>query len=180
MPLSRDPEKRAAQLANLKPGRGAGDGGLQRSRKHGAYAVIAASEMDAKVREVYEAIGADLPVRDPDGSVPGADAIPLRLLSETLIRRERVRESELKHGVETPDGRLRGIVELGLRLDAQALKLCEQMGLTPASRVRIGVALVHAQSASDKALDADLAASREAWERHDGNTIDGDAEEVTT
>jgi hypothetical protein len=166
VPLSSDPAARARSLANLRAGSG-GDRGLQRATKHGAYAVIAERELDGKVRELFDAIGADLPVRDFDGGVPAQDAIPLRMLAETLLRRERVRETELRHGIEAPDGKLRGVVEFGLRLDGQALRLCEQLGLTPAARAKLGLDLVRAQSASDRLLDADLAESRAAWERHD-------------
>lgn len=143
----------------------------QVATKHGAYAAIAERELTEKVRELFEAIGSDLPVRDAGGGVPAADVIPLRMLAETLIRRERVRETEMREGFETPDGRLRGVVEYGLRLDGHALKLCEQMGLTPRSRLALGVDLVRVANASER-LDADLAASREAWAQHD-QTIDG-------
>jgi hypothetical protein len=150
-PLSSDPVKREAQLANLRAGAGAGDGGLQRATKHGAYAAITMHELDAKVRELVDAIGADLPVREADGGVPAADAIPLRMLAETLIRRERVRESELRHGIEAKDGKLRGIVEFGLRLDGQALKLCEQLGLTPRARASLGLDLARTERMVDVA-----------------------------
>lgn len=147
MPLSRDPEKRARQLANLRAGAGAGDGGLQRARSHGAYAAIADRELEAKVAAVYQAISADVPLHEIDGSLPAADAIPVRQLAETLVRRERVRESELRHGIEASDGKLRGIVEFGLRLDAQILALCKELGLTPRSRAALGLDLVRAERA---------------------------------
>ncbi len=163
MPLSGDPDARRRQLANLRPAAG-GDGGLARARRHGAYAAVTEAELDDKVRELVEAIGADLPVRDSDGGVPAQDAIPLRMLAETLLRRERVRETEVRHGIETPDGRLRGVVEFGLRLDGQTIKLCEQLGLTPAARLRLGVDLVRA-SAAARSFEAELADGRAAWDR---------------
>ena len=141
MPLSSDPAARQRQLANLTPGAGAGDGGLLRARTHGAYAQVAERELDEKVGEVYRAISADVPVHDQDGSLPAADAIPVRMLAESLVRRERVRESELRHGIEARDGKLRGIVEFGLRLDGQILRLCEQLGLTPRARAALGLDL---------------------------------------
>jgi len=169
-PLSSDPGARAAQLANLRPGAGAGDGGLQRARRHGSYAAVTEGELDAKVRALIVAVGDDLPVREADGGVPAADAIPLRMLAEALIRRERVRETEVRHGIEAPDGKLRGVVEFGLRLDAHVLRLCEQLGLTPRSRASLGLDLARAQSASERLLADDLAASRAAWEHHDNGT----------
>jgi hypothetical protein len=174
MPLSSDPEARARSLANLRAGAGAGDGGLQRGRTHGVYAQIAARELDGKVRELYDAIGSDLPVRDPDGAVPAQDAIPLRILAETLIRRGRVSETELRHGIETPDGRLRGIVEFGLRLDGQALRLCEQMGLTPAARAKLGLDLVRAQSHADRQLDALASEGRRIREAREADALADD------
>ena len=63
------------------------------------------------------------------------------MLAEVLVRRERVRVEELRHGFETKDGRLRGVVEYGLRLDGQALDLAKEIGLTPASRVKLGLQL---------------------------------------
>lgn len=174
-PLSNDPAKRATQLANLRPGAGGGDGGLQRAVRHGAYAAVTEAEMEAKVLELVEAIGEDLPVREVDGGVPAADAIPLRLLAETLIRRERVRETELRRGIETDDGRLRGVVEYGLRLDGQAIKLCEQLGLTPVARARLGVDLVRAQAGA-RSLSDELDSARRAREQRETSaTIEGTA-----
>jgi hypothetical protein len=124
------------------------------------------------VREVFDAVSADVPVLAADGGLPAHDTIVVRQLAELLVRRERVRESELRHGIEGKGGKLRGVVEFGLRLDGQILRLCEQLGMTPVSRARLGLDLVRAQSASDRMLADDLAASREAWERH---TIEGGA-----
>jgi hypothetical protein len=146
---------------------------LQRGRTHGAYARIAERELNGKVRELFDAIGADLPVRGSDGGVPAQDAIPLRMLAESLIRRDRVRETELRQGIEAADGKLRVVVEFGLRLDAQIIRLAVELGLTPRSRAALGLDLVRAASASDRLLDADLAESRAAWERHE-NIIDGE------
>jgi hypothetical protein len=177
MPLSGDPVKRAAQLANLRRRPSVtGDGGLQRATKHGVYAVIAERELSGKVRELYEAIGEDLPVRDAGDGVPAQDAIPLRMLAETLIRRERIRESELRHGVETPDGKLRGIVEFGLRLDNQALRLCIELGLTPRSRAALGLDLIRTQSANDQiaGLAAEGRLIRERREREDDGQVVSD------
>jgi hypothetical protein len=168
-PLSSDPGARAAQLANLRRGetRPIGKG---RPPTHGAYAVIAERDLNGKVAELYAAIGQDLPVREADGGVPAADAIPLRMLAEALIRRERVRDTEVRHGIEAPDGKVRGVVEYGLRLDGHVLRLAEQLGLTPRSRAALGLDLARAQGAAERLLADDLAASRAAWERHDNRT----------
>jgi hypothetical protein len=157
---------RTRSNANLVPGGGAGDRGLQRAAKHGAYAAIAARELSDKVREVYDAISADAPVKD-QGTLPAADTVIVRQLAETLVRRERVRESELRHGIEAPDGKLRGVVEFGLRLDGHIAKLCDAIGLTPRSRAALGLELARARNESARALDAELAESRAAWQEHE-------------
>lgn len=156
MPLSSDPDARSRQLANLRPGSGApvGNG---RAVRHGAYAAVTEAELSGKVRELVEALGADLPVRERDGGVPAADGLALRLLAENRVRRARVAESELRHGIEAPDGKLRGIVEFGLRLDREARALAVELGMTPRSRAALGLDLVRAQSASEQL--ADLAAA---------------------
>jgi hypothetical protein len=120
MSHSTNPDKAAKQLVNLRDAPAASDGS-QRAASHGVYARVVQAELEAKTAALYPAIGEDLPVRDPDGSIPAADAIPLRLLAETLIRRERVRLEELRHRIESKTGDIRGIVKFGLALDNNAL-----------------------------------------------------------
>ena len=96
------------QLANLRAGAGAAGPGNQRGVSHGAYARISERELEGKVREVYDAVSADAPVRANDGSLPAHDSIAVRLLAETLIRRERVAAEELAHGIEIASGPRKG------------------------------------------------------------------------
>ena len=168
-PLSRDPERRARQLQNLQPGRGQAAVGNRRGLKHGAYARITETELEAKSLELFHALGEDVPVRDADGGLPAHDSLVVRMLAEVLIRRERVRIEELRHGLETPDGRIRGVVEYGLRLDAQALEYAKEMGLTPASRAKLGLDLARTQRTLT--LEDEIARGRDAW-----TVIDGDSE----
>ena len=167
-PLSGDPGKRAVQLANLRPGRGAAGPGNTRRLKHGAYARVVEAELEAKTREVFDALSADAPVRDPDGGLPAHDSLVVRLLAEVLIRRERVRIEELRHGLEAPDGRMRGVVEYGLRLTAQAVELARELGMTPAARAKLGLDLAR----THRTLEDEVADSRAAWDVVDGG---GDA-----
>ena len=156
MPLSRDPAARARQLANLRRSGPPAPSGNQFARRHGAYARLAAEELEGKTREIFDALAADAPVRTPDGALPAPDALVVRLLAECLVRRERVHTETLKHGLENRDGSLRGIAAFGLRLDEQALALCRELGLTPAARAKLGVDLVRGLAAIDQ-LDAHLA-----------------------
>lgn len=147
-PLSRDPEKRSKQLGNLRAGAGQAGVGNIRSLKHGVYARISERDLDGKAREIYGAISADAPVRASDGSLPAHDGIAVRLLAETLIRRERVAAEELAHGIEIASGprkgELRGIVQYGLRLDQQTIDLLDRLGMTPRARAALGLDLARA------------------------------------
>lgn len=173
-PLSRDPSKRAAQLANLNPGRGAAGARNQRAVSHGAYARIVAAELEAKTREIFDALSADAPLREADGGLPAADVLVVRMLAEVMVRRERVRLEELRHGFEAPDGKLRGVVEYGLRLDAQALEIAKEMGMTPLARSKLGLDTARTKQILKHELAEELA--RIASER-DVDVVDATAEE---
>ena len=97
---------RERSLANLKRGGTVAPAGNQRARTHGAYALVAEAELEEKAREVYHALAADAPVRASDGGLPAHDSLAVRMLAEVLVRRERVRVEELRHGIETKDGKL--------------------------------------------------------------------------
>jgi hypothetical protein len=148
--LSNDPAKRTNQLANLKQGGTVAPAGNQRARRHGAYAAIAEAELEEKTRHLFDALAFDAPVRAVDGGLPSHDTMVVRMLAEVLVRRERVRVTELRHGLETPDGRIRGVVEYGLRLDAQAFDLAKELGMTPAARAKLDLDLVRSASAQDR------------------------------
>jgi hypothetical protein len=153
VPLSKRPAARARQLANLVPGAGAGDGGHRRHLVHGGYGRIARRDLEAKEREVFEALNADLPLRESDGSVPAADQVVVRLLAEALVRLARVHDFVNERDIEDKKGRLRPAAELEVRLRSQALDLCRELGLTPAARARLGLDLTRAERARRRTLD---------------------------
>jgi hypothetical protein len=139
-PLSADPDRRRRQLANLRNAPRAPLGN-QRALRHGAYASITERELDAKTRAIFDALSADAPVRELDGGLPRYDTFAVRLLAENRVRRDRVSAEELRHGIEDKDGGVRSICEFGLRLDHQALELARELGMTPASRAKLGLDL---------------------------------------
>lgn len=166
MPHSRDPEKAARQLANLRNAPPA-PLGHRRSLKHGCYARVTEAELDAKAREVYDAIAADAPVKSADGSLPAHDTVLVRVLAETLIRRDRALREELRHGIEVESGpnkgKLRGVVELGLRLDGQVIGLLDRLGMSPTSRAKLGLTLAQASRTFEDAV----AEGRARWDAID-------------
>ena len=157
MGKSPDPAAHARQLRNL---RGQGNGsspaapvGNQFGTRHGGYGRLAAAHVDAKVRELMTALGDDLPVREADGSVPRADAVVLRLLAEALLRLESVTDFLNRRGFEDDQGHIRPAVDVEARLRGQVLDLCQQMGLTPKSRLALGIQLVAGLSAAEALQD---------------------------
>ena len=159
-------------LANLTTNAPPAPLGNQRRRTHGAYAVIAKAELDARTAELFDAISSDAPVQ-VNGGLPVHDAIAVRMLAEILIRRERVRAEEIAHGLEIASGprkgELRGIVQYGLQLDKQAMELLDRLGMTPAARARLGLTLAQAR----RTLEEEVAANAGAW---DEDVIDASTE----
>ena len=74
--LSRDPAKRARQLANLRGPEAVGPAplGNRFGASHGGYAAVALEHLAERERAVYAALAADAPPREGDGSLPRADA----------------------------------------------------------------------------------------------------------
>lgn len=153
MPLSGDPEARARQLANLRDAPPA-PAGNRRAMVHGGYAALSADELEPKVREVRDALAADAPLRDPDGSLPAADATVVRLFASCLVRLERVEHDLADHGWRDREtGEPRSAVELEGKLRREALDLAESLGMTPRSRVRLGLDLQRGQTFAEQLAD---------------------------
>lgn len=156
MPLSDDPSKRQRQLANLKqappaPRRNA------RARVHGGYAQVAEARLDASAREVFAAVASDAPLRGPDGELPASDAVAVRLLADCLCRLDDVSANIRDHGLfDAKTKALRPVVELERRLRQEAREHAGELGLTPRSRVALGLDLARgADLATAMAEDAE-------------------------
>lgn len=160
--------------------------GNQRARSHGAYAKIAPARLDEKARELYDALAADAPVREADGSLPAADAVAVRLAADTLCRLEDVQAWIEENGIfdsrrqnagykrTKKKGRYRRsadpmrAVEMEDRLQRRLMDQLDSLGMTPRSRAKLGL---------DQARQFDLA--RE-WEQQDraqrrSDSIEGSA-----
>jgi hypothetical protein len=148
---STDPAKRAAQLANLRtvPPTGPGHG---RPAVHGGYAAVATDRLDEKVREVFEALAVDAPLRDRDGLLPAADTVAVRMLAEALCRLEDVSAHIRAYGaLDQKTGAVRPVVELEGRLRREVADWLDSLGMTPRSRAKLGLDVVRAGAAFDLA-----------------------------
>jgi len=138
---SSDPRKRSRQLENLRRGPPAPVGN-RLALRHGGYAAIARERLEAKVLEVADALGSDLPLRDAAGGVPRADAVAVRLLAENLCRLDDVSAHLRDFGLfDQATGEPRPALDLERRLRAETLDLAESLGLTPRSRAKLGLDL---------------------------------------
>lgn len=141
MSVSKDPERRRRQLANLRPAPAAPVGN-RRALRHGGYATVARERLDAKTRQVFEALAFDAPLRDADGGLPAPDAAIVMLLAQCLVRVEDVAANVAVYGVvDERTDTVRGAAELERRLRLEAAGYMNDMGMTPASRARLGLDL---------------------------------------
>lgn len=162
MPLSSDPAARSRQVANLRRGAGAGDGGMQRARQHGAYARLPAERVDAKVREVAAAIAEDAPVRAADGGLPEHDTVAVRQLAEALCRLDDIGDYLQRRGWEDENGKPRPVLEYEGTLRRHVLDLLRELGMTPRARAALGLDIVRAQATAESSLAALAEEGREA------------------
>jgi phage terminase small subunit len=140
-PLSSHPAARASQLANLRRA----PAGNQRAVSHGGYAALARDRLEVKVREVYDALAEDAPLRDADGGLPAQDSTVVTLLAECLCRLEDVTANIRDCGVFQARGKHKGTVrpavELESKLRREAAGYLDSLGLTPKSRAGLGLDL---------------------------------------
>jgi len=164
MPLSRDPEKRKAQLANLRPQpappppldnvRGLVHGG--RARK--ATLVAAGSWTE----RIYAELAAEAPLRDADGGLPLHDRQAVELLASALARLQAVSAWLATRPALDERGRPWPGEDTAHRLRLEIARGLDGLGLTPRARVALGLDLVRAATSA-----ADAEESRAARERLD-------------
>lgn len=166
MPLSNDPHNRQRQLSNLTRGAGGAGPDGRRAVSHGAYAQLAPERVAAKVRQVLDALTIDAPVRERDGGLPAADSVVVRQLAEALVRLETISDYLDRRGWQDDDGMPRPVLEYEGRLRGHVLDLLKELGMTPASRTKLGLNLARTQ----RTLEDEVADSRGGWDR---DVIDG-------
>lgn len=162
--LSQDPVKRARSLSNLQRGGPAPEQHNRRAVTHGAYAAVAKTRLDAKVREVFDALAQDAPLQEQGGGLPAADTVAVMLLAKALCRLEDVETYLTTRGLLDGDDQQRPAVDLERRLRLEVADYLDAMGMTPRARARLGL---------DLARGFDLATAMS--DAGDDDVIDGDA-----
>jgi hypothetical protein len=140
VPLSPEPRKRARQLANLRPAPAAPRGN-RRGMSHGGYATIARDRLEAKQREVFDALAADAPLPDAGDELPRHYAAHVALLAEVLRRLDDVNAYLAARGYLDGQGNVRPAAELTGRMRREASDYLDALGMTPKSRAKLGLDL---------------------------------------
>lgn len=139
MALSKRDAARQRQLANLQRGGGRPASIEHRpALRHGGYAQLAAAQLDAKARDIFDALAADAPLREA-GELPRADSALVRLAAECLCRLDTLSAYLTAHGILDAKGNVRSAAELERRLRAEAADHLDALGMTPRSRAKLGV-----------------------------------------
>jgi len=175
-PLSSDPAKRARQLANLTAKPPPPPPGNVRALVHGGRArkatLAAAGSWTAAI---MAELAAEAPLRDAEGGLPLHDRQAVELLASALARLQAVTAWLESRPAVDERGHAWPAEENAHRLRSEVARLLDALGMTPASRARLGVDLQRQVTSA-----AEAEASRAARERLDRRLadLDGDAEEV--
>jgi hypothetical protein len=145
-PLSQDPIKRARQLANLNPAARKPPENNVRTLKHGGTArkatLIVAQSWAARI---FDELEAEAPLRASDGSLPPHDRQAVELLASCLARLQAVTSWLDTRPACDEKGKPWPAEDTARRLRAEAARLLDALGMSPASRARIGLDLVRAR-----------------------------------
>src|SRR4051794_2827630 len=163
MALSPDPEAKGRQLANLRPGAGAAEPGNRRALKHGGRSERPPG-LDAARADLFDWLAESAPIRADDGGLPAADSAAVELAAMALARVRALDSWLAVHGyLDEKTGAEKPAVAALERATATATKLLGKLGMTPADRASLGVAV-----AKGRDLAAEWAAEAEAEERDRG------------
>lgn len=133
--MTATPDPAAVKLANIQrdgqPVNGQQSGEPGRAMTHGASADIALAPRATELADYLRSI------------VPAAaesDEPTVRLLALTLARIETANEWIAEHGIFTGKaGKVQPVLKVLSTWENSAARLCDQLGLTPTARARLGV-----------------------------------------
>jgi hypothetical protein len=144
-PISGDPAARARQIAALRPGAGAARPGEMRGLRHGGRSQLLVADVESEVRELMEALGEAAPVRE-HGELPLADVAMVETAARSLKRYRHLAAWLDLHGRLTEKGDVKPAAKLELQAEASLTRALDALGMSPASRARIGVSVAAVES----------------------------------
>lgn len=165
-----------ASLANLRnaPVPPAGN---QRARRHGGYSEALVADVEREVREVMDALAEAAPVRGPDGELPAADVAAVEVAARALRRYRTVAGWCDQYGrLDERTGAAKPAAALELETERALCRALGELGLTPMSRSKLGVALARMADLSTAMSEPDPS-RRARMMAEAGVPVDGEAEE---
>jgi hypothetical protein len=112
--------------------------------------MVTAERMEAKTRELMEAMGDDLPLRGRDGGVPSEDQARLSLAARAMTRLEDVERYHAEFGWrDEKTGDPRASIELERKLRQEVADHLDALGCSPRSRAKLGLDLVRTTSLAE-------------------------------
>ena len=176
--VSKDPDKRARQLANLKQGDAPKQWGQTYSLKYGGRATDRTLPVAGKAALIYEELADAAPLRDQDGSIPKADRVVVELFALCLARLDACTTYLAMHGPLDLKGKVRPAAEYEVKLRREAASHADSLGMSPRSRARLGLDLTRTQSFAEQMQQMSGAGDR-LRQRADQIAIDATAQDET-
>jgi Phage terminase, small subunit len=172
--LSSDPDARARQEANLVPAPPAPEGNA-RAEKHGGYRPIPRADLSADMQVFYAAFVSVVPARssvDPDQVAP-ADEAAVEVCARAFQRWRRVGAWVEEHGeIDEEAGAERPAARFELACERALHRALDALGLTPKSRLRLGLRLMQAAADLSTAMSEQDPERRRELMRQAGVDVD--------
>ncbi len=142
MPLSKDPERRRRQLANLRPPPPPPEGNVRALRHGGRARKASLIRAGSWAERILAELEAEAPLRDADGGLPVHDRQVVELLASALARLESVSAWLEARPAVDEKGSPWPAEDTARRLRGEVARLLDALGMTPKSRAALGLDLV--------------------------------------
>lgn len=152
--------------------------GNRRGLIHGAKVTRKSygKEMANKEQQIFQTLAGQAPVRASDGGLPIYDVLAVSLLADDLVRYDLMKAYSYEHGMFDEHGSPLPYVDTFFKLIDRIWRGCAAIGLTPASRAKLGLALAKSATLAEALSEPDKD-KRQAM-LADLGEIDAEAEEV--
>jgi hypothetical protein len=153
--------------------------GNKRGVRHGGLVTRKSSaiEMAAKQEELEAALAKAAPARAPGDKLPIHDKHIVGLLAATMVQFDNMTEFSREHGFLDEHGDPLTFVDVYGKVADRIARLLDKMGMTPASRAKLGLALVKQATLAEALSEPDRDKRMEML--NDLGVIEGEGEEVT-
>jgi hypothetical protein len=119
---------------------------------HGFRSEALVKDVEPEVRELMDALAESAPVRDPDGSLPGADIVAIEAAARALKRWRSVSAWCDLHGrVDPKKHEVRPAARYELEGERALQRCLDSLGMSPMSRSKLGLNIARTAGAFDLA-----------------------------